>query len=134
MLSRLGSDRQSPEWPKFMKLYLPFIAAQIRKYPILQDWTDDVIQDVLMVVSQTIPNWQPGMPGGFRSWLRTTTRHRILETLRKSHVSRLLWHRFKNWKRSSPLGRILTAVSHSSGTQSTMSIFWPSYGPSEAPG
>ena len=84
MLNRLGADSQSPEWSKFLKLYLPFIAGQIRKYPLLKDWEDDIIQEVLMAVAQSIPNWQPGMPGGFRSWLRTTTRYRILETLRKS--------------------------------------------------
>lgn len=84
MLSRLGADGQSPEWSKFLTLYSPFIAAQIRRYPLLRDWQDDILQDVLMAVAQSLPNWQPGMPGGFRCWLRTTTRHRILETLRKS--------------------------------------------------
>lgn len=84
MLARLGSDRQSPEWSKFLELYLPFMAGQIRKYPLLKDWEDDILQDVLMAVAQSLPNWSPGMPGGFRCWLRTTTKHRILETLRKS--------------------------------------------------
>ncbi len=84
MLTRLGADSQSPEWSKFLKLYLPFIAGQIRKYPLLKDWEDDIIQEVLMAVAGSIPHWKPGMPGGFRCWLRMTTRHRILETLRKS--------------------------------------------------
>ena len=51
---------------------------------LAEGWEDDIIQEVLMAVAQSIPNWQPGMPGGFRLWLRTTTKYRILETLRKS--------------------------------------------------
>ncbi len=84
MLNRLGADSQSAEWSKFLKLYSPFIAGQICKYPLLKDWEDDIVQEVLMAVAQSIPHWKPGMPGGFRRWLRSTTRHRILEALRKS--------------------------------------------------
>lgn len=84
MLARLGADSRSPEWSKFLKHYSPFIAGQICQYPLLKDWEDDIIQEVLIAVAQSIPHWKPGMPGGFRCWLRSTTRHRILEALRKS--------------------------------------------------
>ena len=80
-LSLLDSLRSSPEtgsWNRFVQLYAPLMRGWLRAYGVSAADEDDLVQEVLAVVSQELPGFDHNQrPGAFRNWLRKILVHRL---------------------------------------------------------
>jgi RNA polymerase sigma-70 factor (ECF subfamily) len=76
-ISLLEHLRQCPsdsDWQRLVDLYTPLIRAWLRRYALLDQDIDDLVQEVLAIVVRKMPEFerQP-QTGAFRRWLRTIT-------------------------------------------------------------
>ena len=61
-----------------MELYAPLMRKWLRAYEVNEADADDLVQDVLTVVSQELPNFKHNERiGAFRNWLRRILVHRL---------------------------------------------------------
>jgi len=78
LLRRLQSDPDNSSWREFETIYRPFIEGQLRRYrKSLSRFSDDVVQDVMIILLSEIRDFEWSSPGDFRSWLRVVTLNRI---------------------------------------------------------
>ena len=88
-LSLLARLRQSPDcdsWNRLVELYAPLLRGWLRSYEVSGADADDLVQDVLTVVSQELPKFKHNeQTGAFRSWLRKILVHRLRNYWRARH-------------------------------------------------
>jgi RNA polymerase sigma-70 factor (ECF subfamily) len=71
LLDRLkGATATDPEWRRLQDLYLPLIQTWLARIPGVREESEDLAQEVLMVMIRELPVFQPRGPGSFRAWLR----------------------------------------------------------------
>ena len=89
LLVRLGSANNSESWSRFVQLYTPLIFFWARKTGLQSQDAADIVQDVLTIVFQKIPDWKYDSSRSFRGWLRTITlnRHRQLHRRKQINTS-----------------------------------------------
>ena len=57
--------------------HLPLIARWLRRIPGLVDETDDLAQEVFVVMVRELPRFQRQREGSFRAWLRQVTVNKV---------------------------------------------------------
>lgn len=72
-ISLLDSLRSAPSdmaWRRLVDLYTPLVRAWLRRYQVLEQDADDLVQEILAVVVRKLPEFerQP-RTGAFRRWL-----------------------------------------------------------------
>lgn len=73
-------NRSDPEaWQRLVDLYTPLFHSWLRRYDVLSAAdVDDLVQEVLLAVSQDLPKFDHNeRPGAFRCWLKTILVHRL---------------------------------------------------------
>ncbi len=84
LLGRLADLRDDRSWREFCLAYEERIRAIARRRGLQEADAQEVAQDVLRRVAQTIHDYRPnGRRGAFRSWLFQLTRWRASDHLRK---------------------------------------------------
>ena len=74
LLVRIRDVDDVESWATFVAIYEPFIEGYLRRRGISGELALDVRQEVLLVVSRKIADFEHnGRSGAFRYWLRTTT-------------------------------------------------------------
>ena len=80
-LSLLDQLCQSPDagaWDRLAKAYLPLVRSWIERYQVQAADTDDLAQEVLMVVLHELPSFRHNQHrGAFRTWLRRIVANRL---------------------------------------------------------
>jgi RNA polymerase sigma-70 factor (ECF subfamily) len=72
------TDTKSPSWQRFAEIYTPLLHAWMRRYQLQPGDADDLVQEVLLVVSKELPQFRhSGRTGALRAWLRTIMVHRL---------------------------------------------------------
>lgn len=84
LISRIrASDARA--WQEFVSLYSPLLAFWCRKQQMSESEIGDAVQDVFFSVSRSIDSYHPQESGGgFRAWLWTITRHKIVDACRRN--------------------------------------------------
>jgi RNA polymerase sigma-70 factor (ECF subfamily) len=78
LLDRLKNAKpDAAEWHRLQDIYLPLIRFWLARVPGLRDETDDLAQDVLVVLFRELPSFERRRDGAFRAWLRQITLNRI---------------------------------------------------------
>ena len=77
LLDRLADGPDSPAWAEFDRLYTPLLRSWLRPHFLQPADADDVVQDVLLVVSDKLPGFRPVRPESFRAWLRAILGYRL---------------------------------------------------------
>ena len=76
-LSLLEHVQQSPDdsaWERLVDLYTPLILVWLKRYALLDQDIDDLVQEVLTVVVRKMPEFHRNPhTGSFRRWLHTIT-------------------------------------------------------------
>ncbi len=113
LLVRIRDVDDEESWATFVEIYEPFIEGYLRRRGISGELALDVRQEVLMVVSQRIADFEHnGRTGAFRNWLRTTTVNCLRTYARQQ-------------KRESPGGSVFfDVVQQLADDQSEMSRVW----------
>lgn len=79
-----GSDDSA--WKQFVEIYTPLIFYWARKNGRNQSDAADLVQDVLTVVFQKLPEFQYDRTRSFRGWLRTVTLNKFRELARRKAI------------------------------------------------
>lgn len=78
LLQRLRQSSESEEWNRLADLYAPLIRVWLRRYEVQDSDANDLVQEVLLAVSQDLGNFEHiGQPGAFRGWLKAILINRL---------------------------------------------------------
>ena len=79
----LLKSRDQTAWRQFHELYPPFIRRVLVGMGLVD--TDDLVQDVVITVLESLPGFDRRTAGSFRCWLRQITRYRALAFLKSAN-------------------------------------------------
>jgi RNA polymerase sigma factor (sigma-70 family) len=79
LLERLFTQPDADSWNRLAEVYTPVLQAWLRRYQVFSPAdVDDLVQDVLLAVSQDLPRFQHKHErGAFRGWLRAILVNRV---------------------------------------------------------
>lgn len=85
LLQLARNEPDSVAWARLMEIYSPLLRASLTRQGVQATDADDLIQEVLLTVSQELPKFEhSGRPGAFRTWLRGILVHRLQHFWRSS--------------------------------------------------
>ena len=84
LLIRLRQPGDQQAWSEFVRLYAPLIFSWARKTGIQVQDSRDIVQDVLSIVFQKLPEFRYERSKSFRGWLRTITLNKHREYCRRT--------------------------------------------------
>jgi RNA polymerase sigma factor (sigma-70 family) len=73
LLDRLQRQPDPASWQRLMDIYAPLIAYWLAPARLQNADQDDLIQEVLKILVQKLPDFQRRREGSFRTWLRVVT-------------------------------------------------------------
>lgn len=73
LLGRLQSQQDPASWQTFVDIYSPLISRWLARSPLQNADHEDLVQEVLKIVVQKLPDFQRQRQGSFRAWLRVVT-------------------------------------------------------------
>jgi len=73
LLQRLQRQSDPASWQRLTDIYSPLIGRWLSRSRLQSADYDDVIQDVLKIVVQKLPEFERRREGSFRAWLRVVT-------------------------------------------------------------
>ena len=83
LLDRLKvAPPDASDWGRLHDIYLPLITRWLRRIPGLGDESDDLAQEVFVVMVRELPRFERQREGSFRAWLRQVTVNKV-RTFRK---------------------------------------------------
>lgn len=77
LLERLKHKPLETDWYRLDQLYRPLIRQWLRRDPTLRHETDDLVQEVMTVLTRELVQFDRQRLGSFRSWLKTITLNRL---------------------------------------------------------
>ena len=83
LLERLRQPAQHEAWGRFVDLYTPLIYYWARRVGLPPEEAADLVQDVLTLLVQKLPQFQYDPQKSFRGWLRTLTLNKWRENRRR---------------------------------------------------
>jgi RNA polymerase sigma-70 factor (ECF subfamily) len=84
-LLQLARAKDEASWQRIVYLYSPLVYSWCRRYGLQDADTLDVSQDVFRSVFLHLDGFRRDRPGdSFRKWLKTITRNRALDTVRRA--------------------------------------------------
>ena len=86
LLERLRLKGEESAWERFVYLYTPFIFSLARRFGLDREASADVVQDVLLLLSKKMQDFEYDCAQSFRAWLRTVVMNRIYENARRRQV------------------------------------------------
>ncbi len=87
LLERLSTANNSESWSRFVELYTPLIFYWARKTGLQSQDAADIVQDVLTIVFQKLPDWKYDPSRSFRGWLRAITLNRHRQLHRRKQIN-----------------------------------------------
>jgi RNA polymerase sigma-70 factor (ECF subfamily) len=82
LLERLAGAPTDDDWRRLLDLYEPLLRAWMARAGVAPCDTDDLVQEVLLVVFREVGGFERRGKGAFRSWLRTILAHRLRDFFR----------------------------------------------------
>ena len=93
LLSRLKDWDEKDAWREFFNTYWRLIYDVARRSGLDDQHAQDAVQETMISVSAEMPGFRyDPATGSFKSWLRTVTRRRIADQLRRRYARRELDH------------------------------------------
>ncbi len=84
LVVRLQDERDEAAWHEFIAEYEPFLLTYLQRRGLQDADAQDVAQQVLTSICQSVVNWKPdGRPGAFRRWMATIARHAAIKFLQR---------------------------------------------------
>jgi RNA polymerase sigma-70 factor (ECF subfamily) len=77
LLERLIAAPTEEDWRRLSELYQPLLRAWMARGGVAPSDTDDLSQEVLLVVFREVGHFERRSQGAFRAWLRTILVHRM---------------------------------------------------------
>jgi RNA polymerase sigma-70 factor (ECF subfamily) len=83
LLARLKQPADERAWQRFNELYTPLLYYWLRRAGLGQQEAADVVQEVMIVLVRTLPEFEYDKAQSFRSWLRTVLMNKYRDRGRK---------------------------------------------------
>jgi RNA polymerase sigma-70 factor, ECF subfamily len=83
LLERLKRGHDADAWRRFVEIYTPLVYCWARRAGLQPHDAADLVQDVLTLLLEKLPQFTAGPQSSFRGWLRTVTRNRWQEKRRR---------------------------------------------------
>jgi RNA polymerase sigma-70 factor (ECF subfamily) len=83
LLDRLRQPNESDAWTRFVRLYTPLLYSWATRVGLQPQDASDLVQDILIILIEKLPEFRYDPRQSFRGWLRTITRNKCLERLRQ---------------------------------------------------
>jgi RNA polymerase sigma-70 factor (ECF subfamily) len=83
LLERLRSPAEREAWARFVKLYTPLLYRWARDVRLGAQEAADLVQDVLTLLVQKLPEFTYDPDKSFRGWLRTVTLNKWRDNQRR---------------------------------------------------
>lgn len=78
LLAQVCITGDAVAWERLAQIYSPLLSGWMRNMGVQPADTDDLVQDVLLVLSRELKNFvHNGRPGAFRNWLRRILVNRV---------------------------------------------------------
>jgi RNA polymerase sigma factor (sigma-70 family) len=87
LLTRLNDHADTAAWSEFCEIYERAIYGIAKKYGLQDADAHEVSQDVLLILSRKIRDFDPDQGTRFRSWLSMIARNATIDLLRKNKRS-----------------------------------------------
>lgn len=84
LLERLQTHPDEISWQRLVDIYAPLIGRVLARSPLQNADHEDLVQEVLKIVVQKLPEFQRRREGSFRAWLRVVTVNCLREFWRSS--------------------------------------------------
>jgi RNA polymerase sigma-70 factor (ECF subfamily) len=89
LLHRLKDDSaNSLAWSRFTHIYTPLLMRWVMRMGMRHDEAVDIVQEVMLALMVRLPSFQYDANSSFRAWLRTVTRNKTRDYLRRNEVRR----------------------------------------------
>jgi RNA polymerase sigma-70 factor (ECF subfamily) len=83
LLERLNDPNNGAAWRRLFAIYEPWLRGWLSRQDLQSADVEDVLQDILVTVSQQMPGFvHNGQTGAFRAWLKTILTNRVRHFLR----------------------------------------------------
>src|SRR4051812_38614563 len=79
LLQKLREPDQLAAWDRFVRLYSPGLYSWARKMGLSETDAADLVQDVLLTLVKTLPEFDYDTGKSFRGWLWTLTKNQFLK-------------------------------------------------------
>src|SRR5688572_20304611 len=86
LLERLRQPAEQQAWSRFVRLYTPLLYSWARRLGLQPEDASDLVQDVLTLLVQKLPEFHYDRHKRFRGWLWTVTLNRFRENHRRRAV------------------------------------------------
>ncbi|MFO1094169.1 MAG: sigma-70 family RNA polymerase sigma factor [Planctomycetaceae bacterium] len=86
LLEQIRSPSADPAWQKFVSLYTPYLFSLVRRAGVSRDDASDVVQDVFLLLTRKLPDFEYNAQLSFRAWLRKVVTNRLNEIGRRRSV------------------------------------------------
>ena len=83
LLDRLRHSPDEAAWRRLVHLYTPLLFSRARRTGKAEHDAADLVQEVLTVLVQTLPQFHYDKQGYFRGWLRTITLNKLRDRKRR---------------------------------------------------
>ena len=83
LLERLREPAAAEAWTQFVELYTPLLYYWSRRLGLQAADAADLVQDVMLVLHRTLPQFRYDPRGSFRNWLRTVLLNKFRENQRR---------------------------------------------------
>ena len=83
LIQRVQNQHDEKSWEEFVRVYRRYIYAIIRSMNISEHDTEDILQQVLINLWNSMPKMDYNKINRFRSWLSTVTKNCVTDFIRK---------------------------------------------------
>jgi len=83
LIQRVQNQHDEQSWEEFVRVYRRYIYAIIRSMNISEHDTEDILQQVLINLWNSLPKMDYNKINRFRSWLSTVTKNCVTDFIRK---------------------------------------------------
>ena len=83
LIQRVQNQQDEQSWAEFVEIYRRYIYAIIRSMNISEHDTEDILQQVLINLWNSLPKMDCQKIKRFRSWLSTVTKNCVTDFIRK---------------------------------------------------
>src|SRR6185295_11188435 len=86
LLERIRKPSEGQAWERFVALYTPYIFSLVRRAGVDRDEASDVVQEVFLLLTRKMAEFEYDAERSFRAWLRTVVRNRLHEFARRRSI------------------------------------------------
>ncbi len=83
LIQRVQNQQDDSSWEEFVRVYRRYIYAIIRSMNVSEHDTEDILQQVLINLWNSMPKMEYDKINRFRSWLSTVTKNAVTDFIRK---------------------------------------------------